>query len=145
MSMNMFAEKNLSHELLSTTRKRKTNAFENNMSIDINLSKTQILKITQSGGVLSSLWPKIAGPLMKPALALVKNTLVPFGISATSSASDAGIQNKVHGFETTTLIVSNKEINDMMKIVQFLEDSNISLKRITKTIENETEEQKRNF
>ena len=46
----MFEEKNLSHELLSTTRKGKTNAFENNMSIDINLSKTQILKITQSGG-----------------------------------------------------------------------------------------------
>ena len=71
--------------------------------------------------------------------------LVPFGISATSSASDAGIHNKVHGFEPTTLIVSNKEINDMMKIVQFLEDSNISLKWITKTIENETKEQKRNF
>ena len=43
---------------------------------------------------------------------------------------------------TTTLIITNEEINDTMKIVQALEDSNILLKRITQTIKNETKEQK---
>ena len=35
---------------------------------------------------------------------------------------------------TTTLIISNEEMNDIMKIVQALEDSNTLLKRVTKTI-----------
>ena len=41
---------------------------------------------------------------------------------------------------TTTLIISNEEINDSLKIVQALENSNILLKRITETIQNETKE-----
>ena len=53
---------------------------------------------------------------------------------------DAGIQKKVHGPGTTTLIISNEEMNDIMKIVQTLEDSNILLKGVTKTIKNETTE-----
>ena len=57
------------------------------------------------------------------------------------SAIDAGIQKKMHGSRTTTLIISNKEINDIMKIVQALEDSHILLKGVTKTIKNETKEQ----
>ena len=46
---------------------------------------------------------------------------------------------------TTTLLILNKEMNDIMKIVYPLEDSNILLKRVTKTIKNETKEQKRGF
>ena len=49
---------------------------------------------------------------------------------------------KIHGFRTTTLIISNKEINYIMKIIQALEDSKILVKGITKTIKNETKEQK---
>ena len=49
---------------------------------------------------------------------------------------------KIHGFGTTTLIISNEEMNDIMKVVQALEDSNILLKGVTKKIENETKEQK---
>ena len=52
---------------------------------------------------------------------------------------------KIHGSGTTTLIVSNEEMNDIMKIVQNLEDSNILLKGVTKTIEDETKEQKGGF
>ena len=52
---------------------------------------------------------------------------------------------KIHGSGTTTLIISNEEMNDIMKIVQALEDSNILLKGVTKTIKNETKEQKRRF
>ena len=52
---------------------------------------------------------------------------------------------KKHGSGTTTLIISNEEMNDAMKIVQSLEDSNILLKGVTKTMENETKEQKGGF
>ena len=54
-------------------------------------------------------------------------------------------RKKIHGSGTTTSIISNKEMNDIMKIVQALEDSNILLKRVTKTIKNETKEQKGGF
>ena len=49
---------------------------------------------------------------------------------------------KIHGSGTTTLIISNEEMNEIMKIVQALEDSNILLKVVTKTIKNETKKQK---
>ena len=48
---------------------------------------------------------------MKVAVPLTKNTLAPLGITAAASGIDAGIQKKIHGSETTTLIISNKEMN----------------------------------
>ena len=51
----------------------------------------------------------------------------------------------MHGSGTTALIISNEEMNDIMKITQALEDSNILLKEVTKTIENKTKEQKGGF
>ena len=57
----------------------------------------------------------------------------------------AGIQKKIHGSETRALIISNEEISDLMKIVQDLEDLNILLKGVTKTIKNERKEQKGGF
>ena len=54
----------------------------------------------------------------------------------------AGIQKKINDSGTTTLIISNEEMNDIMNIVQALRDSNILLKGVTKTIKNETKEQK---
>ena len=82
---------------------------------------------------------------MRVAMPLAKNVLAPLGMTAAASAINAEIQKKIHGSGTTTLIISNEEINDIMKIVQALEDSNILLKGITKTIKNETKEQKRGF
>ena len=41
---------------------------------------------------------------------------------------------KIFGSETTTLIISNKEMNDIIKIVQALEDSNILLKEVVKYV-----------
>ena len=82
---------------------------------------------------------------MKAAIPLAKNVLTPLGITAAASAIDAGIQKKIFCSGTTTLIISNEEMNDIMKIVQALEDSNILLKGVTKTIKNETEEQKGGF
>ena len=82
---------------------------------------------------------------MKVAIRLAKNVLAPLGITAVVLAIDAGIPKKIHGSGTTTLIISNEEMNDIMKIVQALEDSNILLKGVTKTIKNETKEQKGGF
>ena len=92
----MFNENDLPHELL-LTRRQKTklrNAFNNNMWADLKLSKTQIVKIIQSGGFLGSLLSKLAGPLMKVALPFAKNILAPLGITAAASAIDEGIKKK---------------------------------------------------
>ena len=92
----MFDGNDLPHELLLTTRQKTKlrNAFDNNTSADIKLSKTQIVKIIQSGGFLGSLLSKLAGPLMKIAVLLAKNVLTPLGITVAASAIDAGIQKK---------------------------------------------------
>ena len=147
MSLKMLDGNDLPHELLLTTRQKTKlrNAFNNNMSTDLKLSKAQISKIIQSGGFLGSLLSKLVGPLMKVAVPLAKNILAPLGITAATSVTDEGIQKKIHGSGTTTLITSNKEMNDIMKIVQALEDYNILLKGFTKTIKNETKEQKGGF
>ena len=79
---------------------------------------------------------------MKVAVPLAKNILAPLGITAAASAIDAGIQKKINGSKTTTLITSKEEMNEIMKIVQTLEDSNTLLKGVTKTIKNKTKEQK---
>ena len=141
MSLKMLDGNNLPHELLLTTRQKTKlrNAFENNMSTDIKLSKAQIFKIIQSGGFLGSLLSKLAGPLMKVAVLLANNIQAPLGITA-AAAIDAGIQKKIHGSGATILIISNEEMNDTMKVVQSLEDYNIFLKGVTKTIENKTKE-----
>ena len=148
----MFNGNDLPHELLLTTRQKTKlrNAFNNNMATDLKLSKAQISKIIQSGGFLGSLLSKLAGPLMKVVIPLAKNILAPLGIKAATLAIDEGIQKKkkkkkIHGPGTTTLIISNEEMNDIIKIVQALEDSNILLEGVTKTIKNGTKKQKGEF
>ena len=128
INLKLFNGNDLPHELLLTTRQKTKirTAFNNNMSADIKLSKAQI-KITPSGGFLGTLLSKLAGPLMKIAVPLAKNYLAPLGITAAASAVDAGIQKKIHGSGNTTLIISNEEMNDIMKTVQAFEDSNILL------------------
>ena len=147
MNARMFSTNNLPHELLITTRQitKLRNAIENNMSTDIKLSKVQISKIIQSGGFLGSLLSKIASPLMKVAAPLAKDILAPLGITAAASAIDGAIQKKIHGSGTTTLITANEEMNDIMKVVQALENSNILLKGVNKTTKNETKKQKGGF
>ena len=88
------------------------------MSTDLKLSKAHISKIIESGEFLRSLLSKLAGPLMKLAIPLAKNFLAPLGITATASPIDAGIQKKIDRSGTTSLIISNEEINDVMKIVR---------------------------
>ena len=74
---------------------------------------------------------------MKVAVRLAKNILARSGITAAASVIDARIKKKTL---TTTLIISNKEIDVIMKIVEVLEDYNVLLKGTTKTIKNEAKE-----
>ena len=134
MNLKISDGNDLSQELLLTTR-QKTKL--RNVFI--------ISKIIQYGGVLGSLLSKLAGTLMKVAVPLAKNILAPLGITAAASAIDAGIQKKMHDSGTTTLIISNEEMKDVMKIVHVFQDSNILLKGVTKTIQKETKEQKGGF
>ena len=134
---------NFPHELLLTNRQveniRKT--FAKNTSTDIRLSKTQLSKMIQSVGFLGNLLGKLAGPLMKVAMPLAKNAL---GISAAMSAIDGSIQKMMLGSEatkgagTTTLIISNVEMDDILK-----KDSNVLLKGVSETIQHEAKEQRR--
>ena len=93
MSLKMLDGNGLPHELLLITRQKPKliNAFNNNMSTDVKLSKAQISKIIRSGGFLGSLLSKLAGPLMKVAVPLANNILALLGITAAASAIDAGI------------------------------------------------------
>ena len=100
MSDRMFSANNLPRELLLTTRQatKLRNAIENNMATDIKLSKAQISNIIQSGGFLG----KFLGPLLKIRLPLIKSVikplaksvLIPLGLTAAASATDAGIQKE---------------------------------------------------
>ena len=155
ISSNMVGDSNdntnFPYESLLTNRQvaniRK--AFANHSSIDIKLSKTQLSKMIQSGGFLGNLLGKLAGPLMKVALA--KNVLVPLGISAAMSAIDGSIKKKMLGsgptkrVGTTTLIILNDEMNDILKIVKSLENSGLLLKGVSETIQHEAKEQRGGF
>ena len=134
----MFNGSDLPHEFLLTTIR---NVCNNIMSTNLTLSKTQISKIIQFGGFLELLLSELVGSLMKVAVPLAKNILAPLGLTAAASTIDAGIQKKIHSSGTTTLTISNEEMNDIMKIDQTFEDSDILLKGVTETIKNKTKKQ----
>ena len=87
---------------------------------------------------------------MKVALSLAKNILAPLGLTAAMSAIDGSIQKKIHGSGVTKsggvkLIIEQEDMNDIMKIIKALENCGILLKGESKTIKNETKEQKGGF
>ena len=82
-------------------------------------------------------------PLLKSVLkASAKSVLIPLGLTAATSATNAAIQKKMFGSGMTTLIILNEEINDIMKIAKSLEESALLIKRVSKTIKNEAKERK---
>ena len=106
-------------------------------------------KIKQSGGFLG----RLLGPLLKPGLPLIRNVLkplvkivlIPLGLTASVSATDAAIHKNVFGLGMTKLIISNEEINDNMKVVQSLEESGWLMKGVSKAIKNKARKQKGGF
>ena len=144
---------NFPHELLLTNGQVENirKAFAKNTSTDIKLSKTQLSKMIQSGGFLS----RLLGPLLKTGLPLIKSVikplaksvLIPLGLTAAASAADTGIHKKNlgSGDNSTTLIISNDEMDDILKIVEIvesLEDSGVLLKGVSETIQPEAKEQR---
>ena len=118
---------NFPHELLLTNRQVSSirKAFANNSSVDIKFSKAQLSKMIQSGGFLG----RLLGPLLKTRLPLMKSVitplaksvLTPLGLTAATFAVDAGIHKKILGSgNTTALIISNKDMEDLIKIVKSL-------------------------
>ena len=104
----------------------------------------------QSGGHLGKLLDtllKTGLPMMKSAITpLAKSVLIPLGLTATASAADAGIHQKIlRSGNTATLIISNKDMDDLFKIIKSLEDSGLLLKGITESVQNEIKEQKGGF
>ena len=155
LSPNMIGDSNdkgnFPHELLLTDRQVSSirKAFANNSSVDIKFSKTQLSKMIQSEGFLG----KLLGPLLKTGLPLIKNVitplakivLIPLGLTAAASVADAGIHKKILGSGNTTLIISNKDMEDLIKIVKSLKDSGLLLKGVTESVQNEVKEQKGGF
>ena len=86
-------------------------------------------------------------PLMKNVIQLLaKRVLTPLGLTAAASAADAGTHKKIlRSGHNTTLIISNDEIKDILKIVKSLEDSGLLLEGVSETIKNEEKEQKAGF
>ena len=82
---------------------------------------------------------------MKVAMPLAKNGLAPLGITAAMSLSaiDGSIQKEMHG--SGVIVIEQEDMNDIMKIIEALENSGILLKGVSKTIENETKEQRGGF
>ena len=78
---------------------------------------------------------------MKVAMPLAKNVLAPLGLTAAMSAIDGSIKKKMRG-ERIKLVIEQEDMNDIIQIIEALENSGILLRRVTKTIENETEEQR---
>ena len=74
---------------------------------------------------------------MKAAVPLEKNILAPLGKTAATSEIDAGIQNKIHGSGITTIIISNKEMNDIVKLFMLLKILIFYWKASLKQLENE--------
>ena len=155
LSSNMIGnsddETNFPHRLFLTNRQVANlhKAFANNSSADIKLSKTQLSKMIQSGRFLG----RLLGPLLKTGLPLIKNVikplaksvLIPLGLTAAASAADARIHKKILGSGNATLIVSNEEMEDIIKIVKSPEDSGLLIKGVSETTQNDTNEQKGGF
>ena len=141
----------LSNSQLNKLKSAIKNETEVVFSTNIKLSKTQLSKMIQWGGFLGRLLGpllKTGSPLIKNAIKpLAKNVLIPLGLTAAASAADVGINQKILGsghnyLSSTTLIILNNEMEDIIKIVKSIEDSGLLLKGLTETVQNEVKEQK---
>ena len=148
---NSNGETNFPHNLLlgDTQVSRLRKAFANGSSANIKLSKTQLSKMVQLGGFLGRLLGpllKTSSPLMKNILKpLAKSVLIPWGLTVSVSATAATIQKKVFGWGMTTLIISNEEMDDIMKIVKSPEEYVLLIKGVSEIIKNAAKEQRGGF
>ena len=76
---------------------------------------------------------------------LARSVLAPLGLTAAAAAADAAIHKKMFGSGNTILIISNEEMNDIVKIIKSLGESGLLIKGISETIKKEAKEQKGGF
>ena len=74
---------------------------------------------------------------------LANSVLIPLGLISAALATDATIHKKIFGPSMTALIISYKEMNDIMKIDNSLKESGLLTKCVSKTIENQAKKQKK--
>ena len=112
----------------------------NSSSKDRELSHTQIYKILLSGRFLGRLFEPLLIvdlPLMKNVLRLfAKSILIPVGLTTQAPTANAVIHKNI--LPSGTLVISSKEIKDIMKIVKDFEDAGLLLKVVTKSNYNKT-------
>ena len=121
-------EKSFLHKLLliGTQVSKLLKVLANGSSANMKLSKTQLHKIGLSGGCLSRLLEPLLEtrlPLNKNVLKLLAKNVLTTGLTAEISAKDAAVQKKIFGSGMTTLTISNKKINDIMKVFKPHEES----------------------
>ena len=145
-------ETNFPHEFLLTNRQvaNLCKSFANYLSPDVKLLKIQLSKMVQSGELLG----RFLGPLLKTGLQLMKNIIKPLAkivlipLWLTAAAADARIYKNILQCGNTTLIIliiSNDEMEHIIKISKSLEDSGLLLKEVSETIQAEAKEQKGRF
>ena len=140
-------ENNFPHKLLLTNTQvsKVLKAFENGSTANIKLSKTPFKKIEQLEGFLG----RLLEPFVKPVLPLIGNVLKSLAKSVltllelTAGATGVAIHNKIFGSGMTVLIISNEEMNHIMKIVKSLEETGLLKKGLSETIKNEPKEKQR--
>ena len=76
---------------------------------------------------------------------LARSVLAPLGLTAAAAAADAAIHKKMFGSGNTILIISNEEMNDIVKIIKSLGESGLLIKGISETIKKEAKEKKGGF
>ena len=97
---------------------------------------------------------RLVGPLLKNGLLLMKNVLkpspksvlIPFGLTAAESSTDAAIQRNAFGSgmnlsdlaKRKILIILNEEMDGIMKTSKSLEDIRLLIKGVSKVFKNES-------
>ena len=138
---NSYDEGNFPHKSLLNNRQVANicKVFANHTSTDIKFSKAQLTKM-QKGGFLRNL-----AQLLKSGLPLLKSVIM-LDLTAATSATDAAINKKTLGSGNhTTLIISNDDMQNLLKILKSLEDSGILLDEITEKVKNEVKEKRGGF
>ena len=137
-------EEQFPHVLMMTDR--QVEKLRSGGSFDIKFSKTQITKMSQSGGFL--------GTLLKFGIPLLKNVLAPLALTSAMSAADAGIQKKIRGSGTKggkldnsdiTITISSKDMGDIMEIIHMLEENGILVNGTAETTVEEINNQRGGF
>ena len=151
MISNTANEVNFLHKSVLTNGKIPSlcKTFTYNLSANMKLSTTHFSKKIHVGE-----FPGInIGTLMKAGLPLIKNIIkplakslpVPLRLTAAAPPPDASFPQIILVSRTTPLTISNKEKEDIKKIIRYFEEFDLLIHYVSKRIKNETSEEKGGF